>query len=729
MKRPALMIAAAFLLGLLAAGFFKGQKDVGETIKDGADLTIEGRVCRRETRQNSRAVYIKAAYIPSDKSYNSELKSLTEKQFLIYYDDDKSISVGRRIRVEGEFHWFEKARNPGNFDARSYYKSLGIGAYVYASEITELDRETDWYPELLTRIREQGSRLLYSMLDVRQASVLGAMLLGEKGSLDPEIKELYQENGIAHILAISGLHISLLGYGIFRMLRKLYLPFPAAAAVSLFLMLSYGSMTGASVSAVRALTMFLLGIMAQAAGRTYDMASALSVALVVVLTAWPGQIRQAGFLLSFGAVAGILVFLPAFRSDETGGGNGRLLAVKNSLAQGVGLQFMLFPLLIYFYSVYPLYSTLLNLILLPLMPVLFISALFGILGGLLHPVLGQLMLLPARGVLELYGWACRVSENLPFSALVTGKPGLWKLLFYYTAALVILFVCIRKKNRKLLLALPFTLLVFLIPAGSGLTVTMIDVGQGDSIYIETEEHSRILIDGGSTDIKNVGQYRMEPFLKSRGAGYLDYVIITHGDEDHVNGVLELLQKNSPIRIGRLLLPDVGGEQEALLRLQKTAVSQGISVGRISQGKELTEDELTIKCLHPMKGETAEDRNELSTVLKLNYRGFSMLFTGDLEEEGEAELLDAGLLSDVDVLKAGHHGSKGSTTEEFLKETKPETALISCGVDSRYGHPHREMTERLKKRGCAYYATARYGAITLKTEGSDYRIMTWLSDTD
>lgn len=720
MKRPAIPIALAFLLGLLLAASLGPSLGREEAIEDGVDLTLTGRVYRREARQNSHVLYLTDIQIPFDKSKNSVVQSLSEKKFLIYYEESKKIPIGRRVEVKGEFHWFSRARNPGNFDARSYYNALGIAAFVYADEVADRDGDVDWLKEWLSRVRESGSSMLHALLCDRDASVLGAMLLGEKGLINKDVKELYQENGIAHILAISGLHISLLGYGLYKLLRRFRLPLFGAAGGAVLIMLAYGSMTGVSVSAVRALTMFLLALMAEAAGRTYDMASALAIAVPVVLSAWPKEAGQAGFLLSFGAVAGILLFVPAFAPEEKAG------RLKSALASGVALQWMLFPLLAYFYFMYPLYSALLNLVLLPFLPVLFVSALLGIFGGLLHPVFGRALLLPARGILLLYDKACEVCSGLPLAGLVTGKPHIGKLLFFYGAALLILFAVKKLQERRLLLLLPLTLLLFLLPVNSGLTITVLDVGQGDGIYIETKRHTRILIDGGSTDIKGVGTYRMEPFLKSQGAGVLDYVIVTHGDADHINGIQELLESDCAVRIKKLLLPEAGGGQEELLKLAAAAKKRGSIVERIRQGKILKEGKLTLTCLHPFKGETSDDKNELSTVMDLRCGDFSMLFTGDLGQEGEEELLKAGLLLRTTVLKVGHHGSKGSSSREFLRCVSPQTALISCGIKNRYGHPHRELLERLKEAGCGYYLTSECGAMTIKTDGSGYRLYRFVS---
>ena len=255
---------------------------------------------------------------------------------------------------------------------------------------------------------------------------------------------------------------------------------------------------------------------------------------------------------------------------------------------------------------------------------------------------------------------------------------------------------------------------------------MLDVGQGDGIFIHTPNGTNCLIDGGSTDVSQVGLYRLIPFLESNGVGCLDYIFISHGDEDHMNGVKEMLESQKlNIKIKALVLPVKEVWDDKLKDLSKTAEENRTKVIIMSAGQQFAEYKedisFTLTCIGPVKNYSGENGNAASMVLDLKFDEFDMLFTGDLEGEGETQLIESGSLRKYDILKVAHHGSKNSTPEKFLEITSPSVVLISAGVKNRYGHPHQETLERLNKKNRTIYNTQHQGAIHIKTNGKDLRI--------
>lgn len=255
-------------------------------------------------------------------------------------------------------------------------------------------------------------------------------------------------------------------------------------------------------------------------------------------------------------------------------------------------------------------------------------------------------------------------------------------------------------------------------AGDGMQVTVLDVGQGDSIHIRGES-GEYLVDGGSSDVSSVGTYRIEPYLLSNAADTLNYVFVTHGDEDHISGIVELLEgQKLGVRIKTLVLPPEEYCEEKLLGLARTAEKNGTRVVTMSAGDALEEG---ITCLGPEKGAGISPGNEASLVLSLTYGNFDMLLTGDVEGKGEDALVESGRLRKCDVLKAAHHGSKNSSQEPFLESVKPSVTLISAGVDNRYGHPHEETLKRLEAAGSRVYSTQENGAVRIWTDGENMKI--------
>ncbi len=329
---------------------------------------------------------------------------------------------------------------------------------------------------------------------------------------------------------------------------------------------------------------------------------------------------------------------------------------------------------------------------------------------------------------------------------------------------------IRQKQTVFVLVCIFIHLILFLRIPAGLEFTMMDVGQGDGLFLKTEQGTAVLVDGGSSDISGVGTYRILPFLKSQGIRRLDYVIVTHMDADHYSGVEEILEKSAEsgeMKVGCLLLSKQSSEEkkgEGLIRLAKKAGAEariieegmcirdgalkltciypekgmrsgdknegsvvlkavfeaGAEARIIEEGMCIRDGALKLTCIYPEKGMRSGDKNEGSVVLKAVFGEVSLLLTGDLGEEGERKLLESGENLDCDILKAGHHGSRTSTTEEWLQAVSPKLTLISCGQENSYGHPHKETLERLKKAGSSVLTTADYGALTVRSDGKSFQ---------
>ena len=257
-------------------------------------------------------------------------------------------------------------------------------------------------------------------------------------------------------------------------------------------------------------------------------------------------------------------------------------------------------------------------------------------------------------------------------------------------------------------------------------ILCIDVGQGDGICIFSENGQAILVDGGSSDVKKVYQYRIEPMLKYYGIRKIDAWFLTHGDSDHVSGAEEVLEGDM-IPVHRIILPDVSTD-ETLNEIREMAEQQDIPVMTVRPGDRLKAGNFELSCLYPKAEWCSGDKNNDSLVLSLarttGGNHFMMLLMGDLEEEGEDMLLEKGGVPECDVLKVGHHGSSGATSEAFLEAVTPEWAFISCGEDNRYGHPHVETLDRLQRAGCRYLTTAGQGALMIRFSSTIYQVFAW-----
>jgi competence protein ComEC len=309
---------------------------------------------------------------------------------------------------------------------------------------------------------------------------------------------------------------------------------------------------------------------------------------------------------------------------------------------------------------------------------------------------------------------------LPYHTLIIGRPNLYLVYLYY-GFLALFVILINKSPKRInLLVLSFLLIIFIPQDDHKLQFTFLDVGQGDGIVVETPEEKVYLIDGGSSTVKQVGTYRLIPYLKFNGIGQIDAIIVTHGDEDHTSGISEIIEDGS-IHIKRLVVPAVPLVESDLVELVDLAQKNKIDVVYIKKGDTIIDDKVNITCLHPDKSFRTASVNAYSTVLEFSYGSFQGLFVGDLEGDGEEGLNH---LIHYDLLKVAHHGSKNSTSNGFLLKTQPKISVISCAKKNRYGHPHQELLERLDTAGSKIVITSNCGAITVKTDGKTIGVSTY-----
>ncbi len=690
--------------------------------EDSEEILLWGQVYDKEIKENYQILYLK------NNSVKCREQFLKEFQLMIYDKQKKQVCIGQKVRVNGEIGFFDSARNPGNFDQKLYYERKGIHVCVWASDLMVTENKKDILRNELYEFRQYCRNIYTENMSKEEAAVLSAVLLGEKGGMASEVKELYQANGIGHVLAISGLHLSFIGVGIYQILRRLTGSYTVGGIVGGMFLFLYVLMIGVTISVMRALVMFLFRVGADLVGRHYDSPTALSVAAVVVLIWRPLAIYDGGFWLSFGAVVAAIVILPFFSSLPIQG-----------LWASISIQVMLFPVLLYYFYEFSLYSIILNLFVIPLMSILLAAGIFGGMlctfanaaGGLIYP--GKLLLKVCEWILWLYEKSCDIALEIPGARVVTGKPQLWQVAVYYallvTAGILWRYV---KKNGAgklagfVLLVAGIIFLVYPFGRAGSLNITMLDVGQGDGIFMRAPSGTTYFIDGGSSDVKNVGKYRIESCLLSKGVKRLDYVFLSHGDSDHRNGIQEMLaRQRTGVEIGVLVLPCEEVWDDGLKRIAGEAQKEGVKVVVMEPGRNIEEEKLRITCLQPGDDYEGEKGNEASMVLAVTFGKFDMLLTGDVEGEGEKGLIDIIRAKYPDtrweVLKTAHHGSKNSSSEEFLELVKPTYAMISAGRENRYGHPHEETLERLADIGCKIYNTQESGAVEVVVKDDKMKI--------
>lgn len=712
-------------------------------------VIVQGKIYKIENTAFGTNIYLKGVEVENGE------KSVSVKKIFVNTEKIPNVKIGNIIKVRGKLRQFEEAANKGNFDSRKYYLSLGFYGKIEAGTIEVINSDYSGIRQGLYELRmeiiERLEKLcsdnngIFSIINNKNG-IIGAIILGDKTDIDSDIKELYSVSGIAHILAISGLHISFIGMAIYRLLRRRF-RFLFSAAVSIPVVLSFGIMSGFGISTIRAIIMFILKIIGEVLGRKYDAITAISLAGLVLLVQNPFVVCNSGFQMSFGAIIAIVLILPIV--EEILNTDNKIIKV---LSANFTISLVMNPILAWNYYELPTFSFLLNIVVVPLMSVVIVSSIVGIFCSCIMFGFGKAVIFPGCGILELYTFLCNIINKSSVASIVVGQPKVTIIIVYYAILLVVLFglknirtkytraekerniikketgLVLEKKakkerrikgqNVKLRLAcivgfLLLNCLIYYIP-NQGFYITFINVGQGDGILIHGDNGTKVMVDGGSTSEKQVAKNCIVPYLKAEGIGTIDYSIITHTDKDHISGIMEILENNNSnrIRIKNLVMPDINMKDDTYNELIEKAKLKKINVLYIKKGAALSLGKTKIKCIYPETTTTASDKNDYCTVLSVKNKTSKILLTGDISKEIEEKIKDD-IEENYTVLKVAHHGSNYSSSEKFLKKVNPKYSIISVGKNNSYGHPGNETMERLRKQGGVIYRTDEKGGITIR----------------
>lgn len=692
-------------------------------------------------------IYLKKAILirsGSTKNYPIRNIKCTGKEEKI-----NSLREGMHVRLEGMLVLPELPRNPGQFNRRIYESGKKIDFYLENPTVLEVKEQRSGVREVVEIWKTEMMNRCEKIYPDAEASILEAMLFGEKRELSGDIKELYQAAGISHVLVISGLHISLLALAVAGILRRLGFPMPVWVILSVGVLAGYGILIGQPTTAVRALLMFFVLQGARLLGRSYDLLSALAFAGILMLLDNPDLILDGGCRLSFCAVIGVGWYVSEknkiFRSigekekrkNRGKGGKGSSAgAILENIRAGWYLWLFTLPVILDTFYQVSVVGILWNLVAIPLLPVIIASGGLGVVLAGWNIFLGSLAGSPAYGMLQLYQEIGNISEKLPVGMWTPGQPSKPVIAGYYLV--IFLLVLVEKqlikrekrwKIRKIfpgmeLCSMLLLLLLMAHPWQQREKITFLDVGQGDASLLQSGGQT-LLLDGGSTSQKNVGTYVILPYIKQQGISCLEAVVLTHTDQDHINGVTEVLEegKKGWLTVKNLMYPYWMEGTEQGKQLKKLAEEAGASCRKIRAGDRLTIGKAEAVVLYPKEQEKIAEPNAGSLVLFWKWEGVRAMFTGDLPEEKERELLQN--LPACEILQVGHHGSATSTCREFLEQVQPSLAVISCAMKNRYGHPSPDTVDRLKKTGCEIRYTMKSGAITIRKRGREILVTEYL----
>ena len=636
-----------------------------------------------------------------------------------------------RISIEGTIEEIEHARNKGNFDAKNYYLSLGV---LHALKVERLNSSMKPVPGFWSFVEHLRSWLLQvvrSQKDSRIKQYTLALLLADRSGFSEEEWEQYKQLGLLHLLAISGLHISLMVACIERLSWRSGITREKTRGLLVLFVVLYGLVIGWNISGTRAIGMVLLGVLSKPfikkrASMQMDCLLWMAIASILV---WPGILLNVAFQLSYGLTA-IIIFLSKWQRAI-------LPRIRANVWVPIGMSLVALPLVCqyFFYwnilSIFltALFSMLFEMLLFPLLTTYLFAVLFGFIPliGLLTTVGGVIL----SGVSKVLTFC----QQLSFTKFTLGIWDKWEVALYLTILITIGILFERRRmtmKKGVLGGLAILALLIEVPYHWGTELVMVDVGQGDSILLLAPGWNQAtLIDtGGLSDFKKKEAWRhrkkkdqgittVVPALQAEGLAELSQVMLSHGDEDHV-GNLKAIAKHLTIR---QLIIGKGMETIPLMQEMKKKYPK-IQWRLVLAGDEWKWNETTWKLLWPKDLSHAE--NEDSILALVTVMKQTILLTGDASEKVEEAVVQANPNLRFSILKAGHHGSRTSSGEALLRLVQPRLAFISCGKHNHYGHPNPETLARLKATGAIIFRTDQDGQIRLRFTREKLEVTTRLT---
>lgn len=701
---------------VILIGYLEGRRALSpidqESLPDGGKVEMEGVVLSVQPASSEKMkLTLAPAYVVIQESQE---KRRTKSKIIAWVSDNSEITSGTMVALRGTLYEVQMPGTPGEFNAYLYYKTRGIAYTCQATVTSHQESDTPTVRGCMEQLRGWLARRINGLLPEKEAGIVSAMIFGEESHMDPEVKRLYQNVGIAHILAISGLHIHILYYALYAILCK-GVSKRTAMGLCLFILWGYCIFTGAAISTLRAVLMITVNLSASIFFRPKDPINALCLAALLILLYQPLYILDAGFQLSFSAVAGLMTTPALFD---------RLYWIPKRIRKGIqgslGVTIATAPVTLYhFYKLSP-YSALANLFVVPTMNLVVIGSIAGCLVSGISEFAAELLLGSVYWILRSYELLCQFIMKLPFSVWRPGRPAIGKLLIYscILAAGVVYYTqkpSTRHRYRCAMAATVTSGILFLSLWRNNATVAaFLDVGQGDCFILQQGD-SVYVVDGGP-NYDSV----MKPYLQSRGIRTIEGIFLTHPDFDHLESLLALA-RDPDFEVNALYLADVEVQDtEARKELEMAVAAQDGRIQRISAGDQLNAGSLTVDCLWPTAEMGGSDINGSSLVLKLQFHTWSILLTGDMDLAAEEAIEDG--LSHCTVLKIAHHGSRTASGYEFLKITAPFLAVISCERGNLYGHPHAEVLQRLDALEIPWRVTDDTGSIllTLKKDCVHYQ---------
>lgn len=665
-----------------------GPETAGKMLGD-KDVYVSGIVrSYYVTDSGSTAINLDAKIIVSDEG------TFGEGLRVFVTAEDAKVSAGDIIHMKGRMYGFDEPDNPYQMNYKMYMLSNGYDCSMWAASLDNTGARNDSFVYLVEGLRENVNEYFDSVLPEDTASVLKALTTGYKHDIDDDTRERYKNLGISHLLAVSGIHVSVIAGAVFLVLTRILkgskrkvIPFAAAVLVL------YLFFTGVSPSAFRAVMMTIVLYAGYMIRRDADRLNVTAFVAFVMLFVNPLYLWNISFQLSCAGITAVGIANDMMKDDRD------IAKLSKALMFSLLVWIMTTPLTMYYFGGVSIISPLTNLI---LVPYISFATGQGLLAGLMSIFAETNILVKlSGGMIYIYNAVADAIGTEAFY-IETSKPSLMAVAGFYVFMLAV--ICLRKNRRALkktsaafvLTAVIYCFCMLRAPA----EIVFFDAGQGDASAVYVPGKVLAVIDGGPD---GGGERAVIPYIEAKG-GKADVLFISHTDSDHSAGAMEIMEKG----LTETVVMPVYADTERALEIAELAREKGIMVIFASAGDRFELDGCTVECLYPFSQGAAESENDNSLVLKFSVNNTDILFTGDISGNAETELLKSDIK--CDIIKIAHHGSDTSSTEGFLRMTGADTAVIEAEEDNIYGFPDEEVMARLEKLGINTYITGRDGAV-------------------
>ncbi len=736
------VIALFFVVGMLCyhQAILIRADDISHYV--GQTISVEGTIAAVPEisiidDQNKRVRYIITAERVKPSGAESAIYATGKIRINLLYKDAAAnpVTYGDKVAMHGKVLELHGYNNPGQIDMTAALKRQGITARMTGQEQTmkviATYQEHSWFT-LLANWRQEMITGLQKVMPVNDAAILTAVLFGGYQGISKNVINDFTATGLIHILSVSGAHIALVAGLIIWLGKCLRWDSLFTLILAAVVIILYACVSGLTPPVIRSAIMGIISLLAVVLGRENYAPAALAVTGLAMLVYQPLLLFDISFQLSFGATAG-LIFLYQKMLDYLSGCPAWL---AGPFAVTLSAQLGVLPVIAWYFNNFSLISFVANIIVLPIIELVIILGLAGIILYTALPVAGNVIFVISSLLLGLVMILTEVLATVPYSSVYIPSVGITGSVVYYFILAWSYGWCPFHlpsprqlitgwpRSSMLTVVLVITTLSVYTWQPQPLRVHFIDVGQGDATLIITPHGKAVLIDTGGTlgdSGLDVGERVVAPYLKHYGVRSIDYLILTHGHQDHAGGAAGVA---GIINVINVLLP----REEHSPAVQALLHSRHITVIPSYTGQSFEIDNVTIT-IEQAAGEQQSSRhvvsgNEASSVIRAKYGKHSFLVTGDLDAQGEAVLLTNNI-APCTVLKVGHHGARTSTTEPFLQAVAPQFAIISAGYANQFGHPHIETLTRLAEHHAIVYRTDRQGAIVFTSDGIHIEVDTYL----